>query len=169
MRAFLLPLLFVLATGACAAQIPPVASDVPPIPGPGPMRAEADQVKATIEQAARACAEGRLADVNAVLEPYLKVSRPREPDLGEPELQPRVSQLCGGAPAGSIAEINAMVEEIAIQPNAALTTVTLVGRVRGVPNGGHFVVRGLVHLQRDGATWRVSRAAYWPHEIPPVS
>jgi hypothetical protein len=169
MRTDLLPLLFLLSTGACAAQVSPTASDVPPIPGPGPMRAEADQVKATIEQAARACAEGRLSDVTAVLEPYLKVSRPLEPDLGEPELLPRVNQLCGGAPVGSIAELDAMVEEIAIQPNAALTTVTLVGRIRGAPNGGHFIVRGLVHLQRGGTVWRVSRAAYWPHEIPPVS
>ena len=164
----LLPILLSVAS-ACAAQTRPVASDVPPVPGPGPMRAEADQVKATIEQAARACAQGRLSDVTAVLQPYLKVSRPHEPDLSEPELLPRVGRLCSGAPTGSVAELEAMVEEIAIQPNAALTTVTLVGRIRGVPNGGHFVVRGIVHLERAGTVWKMSRAAYWPHEIPPVS
>ena len=160
-----LPLL-VVAAGACAAQPAP---DAPPAPGPGPMRAEADGAKAAIEDAARACAAGQSAQLMARLEAYPRVSRPMAPDLSEAELDAQLKRLCAGAGPGSLAEINTMVEEIAVQPRSALATVTMHGRIRGAQRDEHFVVRGLVFLLQAPAGWQISRAAYWPHEIPPVS
>ena len=162
--------LIFLAAGACAAPTASqtAVSDVPPVPGPGPMRAEADAATAAIEVAAKACAAGRVAEVTRRFEDYAKVSRPMAPDLGEPELGPQLRRLCSGG-AGSVAEVNTMVEDMAIQPGWALATVTLHGRLRAAPPNDHFTVRGIVQLQHDSDGWRIARAAYWPHAIPPVS
>ena len=162
--------LLLISASACAVQgtSTGAAGDVPQPPPPGPMQAEAEQAKAAIETAARDCAAGRLVDVRARVE-HLKVSRPARPDINEAELAAALSRLCAGAGPGSLAEINTIVEEVSIQQSAALATVTLYGRLRGVPSDEHFVVRGLVHLLRGPGGWVVSRAAYWPHSIPPVS
>lgn len=161
----LFPILLIAAT-ACAAQSAP---GVPPVPGPGPMRAEADGAKAAIEAAARACAAGQSAELMARLEPYPRVSRPKAPDLSEGQLTTHLSRLCAGSGPGSLAEVNTMVEEVAVQPRSALATVTMHGRIRSTQGDEHFVVRGMVFLLQGPAGWKISRAAYWPHEIPPVS
>jgi len=161
----LLPIL-AMAASACAAQTAP---DVPPVPGPGPMRAEADGAKAAVEAAANACAAGRSAELMIRLETYPRVSRPMAPDLSETELNAQLRRLCAGSGVGSLAEVHTMVEEIAVQPRSALATVTMQGRIRGAQKDEHFVVRGMVFLLQASNGWQISRAAYWPHEIPPVS
>lgn len=170
MRTFLPSLLLLPLAAACAAQTAPVESAaVPPAPGPGPMQAEAQQASAAIEDAARACAAGRAGDLTERLERYPKVSRPMAPDLSEGELSEPLARLCAGRGTGSLAEVHTMVEEVAVQPGSALATVTMHGRIRGAGRDEHFTVRGLVFLLHGPSGWRILRAAYWPHDIPPVS
>jgi len=158
--------LLLLCTSACAAA---TTAQVPQPPGPGPMQAEADAASAAIEAAGRACVVGQSSELMSRLEAYPKVSRPLAPDLSETELNAHLSRLCAGSGPGSLAEVNTMVEEVAVQPGSALATVTMHGRIRGASADQHFTVRGLVFLLQSPSGWRILRAAYWPHEIPPAS
>ena len=133
------------------------------------MQAEASAAGAAIEAAAQACAQGRSADLAALLERYPKVSRPMAPDLSEAELNVPLRRLCAGAGIGSLAEVSTMVEETAVQPGSALATVTMNGRIRGAGRDEFFVIRGMVFLLHGTGGWKILRAAYWPHEIPPVT
>jgi len=133
------------------------------------MQAEAQQAGAAIEDAVRACAAGRSAELTARLETYPKVSRPLAPDLSEQELSAHLLRLCAGSGVGSLAEAHTMVEEVAVQPGSALATITLNGRIRGAQADQHFTVRGMVFLLQAPGGWKILRAAYWPHVIPPVS
>ena len=165
----LLPLLLLFAAGCVAQPVPAQTADAPQPPASGPMQAEAQQASAAVEAAARACTQGRSAELAERLDRYPKVSRPLAPDLSEIELTTQLRRLCAGSGLGSLAEVSTMVEEITIQPGSALATVTMHGTIRGMSRDEHFVVRGLVYLLQGTSGWRIIRAAYWPHEIPPVS